>query len=64
MEGEVRRQGPALLLAAQRLPADHQRAAGRDPPPAHLPRVPQQLPLVAGPHRRGIQLLNPPPTQA
>lgn len=54
MEGEVRRQGPALLLAAQRLPADDPRTARRDPPPSHLPRMPKQLPLVARPYRRRI----------
>ena len=58
VEGEVRRQGPALLLTAQRLPLDDQRTARRDTSSSHVPRVPQQLPLVARPHRRGLQLLS------
>lgn len=45
VEGKVRRQGPALLLTAQRLPPDHQGAARRDPATVHLHGVPQQLPL-------------------
>lgn len=56
VEGEVRRQGPGLLLPAQPLSAQHPRAARRDPPPPHLHGVPQQLPLAPGPHRRRIQL--------
>ena len=57
VEGQVRRQDPALLLSAQRLPPHHQRTAWRDAPSSHLPRVPKQLPMAARPHRRGIQLL-------
>ena len=55
MEGEVRRQGPGLLLPAQPLPPEHQGAARRDPQAAHLHGVPQQLPLAPRPYRRWVQ---------
>ena len=54
MEGEVRQQGPALLLAAKRLPPQHQRASRRNSSTVHLHGVPQQLPLDPRPHRRRI----------
>ena len=56
VEGEVRREGPGLLLAAQPVPAQHPRAARGDAQAAHLHGVPKQLPVVAGPHRGRIQL--------
>ena len=58
MEGQVRHQGPALLLLAQLVPAEHQGTAGRDPEAAPLHGVPQQLPLDPRPHRRRFQLLS------
>jgi hypothetical protein len=54
VEGEVRRQGPTLLLAAQRLPAQHPRASRRNSPPLHLHGMPQQLSLDSRPHWRRI----------
>lgn len=56
VEGEVRREGPAVLLAAEPLPAQHEGAARGDPEVAHLHGVPQQLPLDPGSHGRRILL--------
>ena len=51
--------GPAVLLAAQPVPADDPRAARRDAAAAHLHGVPQLLPLDPRPHRQRLQLLVP-----
>ena len=51
--------GPAVLLAAQPVPADDPRAARRDAAAAHLHGVPQLLPLDPWPHRQRLQLLVP-----
>ena len=58
MEGQVRHQGPALLLPPQLLPTEYSRAPRRDPEAAHVHGVPQQLPLDPRPHWRRIQLLS------
>ena len=58
VEGEVRREGPALLLPAQPLPPEYSGAAWHHPPAAHLHGVPQQLSLDPRPHRRWIQFLS------
>ena len=57
VEGQVRHQGPALLLAAELLPAEHAGVAGGDAASSHLHGVPQQLPLDPRPHGRRLQLL-------
>ena len=48
--------GPAVLLAAQPVPADDPRAARRDAAAAHLHGVPQLLPLDPRPLRQRVQL--------
>ena len=58
LEGEVRCEGAALLLAAQPLPPDHPRAARGDTPPAHLRALPLKLPLDTRPDGGGIRLLD------
>ena len=58
VEGEVLGEGPAVLLATEPLPADHERVAGGDAPPAHLCGVPRQLSLDPGPHRGRLLLLS------
>ena len=45
VEGQVRREGPAVLLPAQPLSSRHQGAAGLHPSFAHLHGVSQQLSL-------------------
>ena len=53
--------GPAVLLAAQPVPADDPRAARRDAAAAHLHGVPQLLPLDPRPLRQRVQLQVTPP---
>ena len=48
--------GSAILLSAQRVPADHKGAARGDAEAAHLHGVPQLLPLDPRPHRQRVQL--------
>lgn len=52
LEGNLRREGSALLLAAQRLSPDDQGTARRDPASLHLHGVSQQLPVATRPDRR------------
>lgn len=54
VEGEVRREGTALLLPAQPLPSDHQGTPWTDRQTVHLHGVPQQLPLDPRPHGRRL----------
>jgi len=57
VEGEVRREGAALLLPPQPLPPQHQGVARGDGEAPHLHGVPQQLPLAVRPDRRRILFL-------
>lgn len=52
LERDLRREGSALLLAAERLSADDQRITRRDSASLHLHGVPEQLPVAAGSNRR------------
>lgn len=51
VEGEVRRQGPAVLFAAELVRPHDQGAARGDPAAVHVHGVPEQLPVDPGPHR-------------
>ena len=58
MEGQVRHQGPALLLPSQLLPTEHPGTARGNSEASHVHGMPQQLPLDPRPHRRRFQLLS------
>lgn len=52
LEGDLRREGSALLFPSERLPLDHQGASRRNPSSVHLHGVPQLLSMAARPNRR------------
>lgn len=62
VEREMWRQRTTTLLTAQPLPLDNQRTSGWNHQTPHVsPRMPEQLPLAAGPDRRRVQYLRKKP---